>query len=502
MHARAITRRKIKEILTERFGFTKFIASSNMEGIRFAIKEPTSRHPYWTISTVGMALRVMQQPSQVDPRKFRRAEVMISLPKGWKIPYTETGELDVETSQFWPLGILWGVFRMVKRLRMAIRPDTIQPIPALLVPSGRFNAVLITETQRSARGTWYVSVGEDTDINFYHLVFLLARECEAIQCNGIGRIKGYLPENAFVFRPMRQSAVTHPQRTICVATQRRVQHRKTDSGPVVYVPVIAYLWQWVISHYALNAQWYQQHWGLAQAVQDGRVEVLWEALSQRLDKGLNLADCEPWARAFFTWYFQRVQENEKTHYDEDLMRLKKDYLGCALERLKDRTLPWREDIRAKIWTMVTGRLQEFFTKNYTFEKPLHLTEELSRAKAQTYCMVSYNLWLVGGVVGLAYRAPLSERVLGEADSGWRFFLGDEAFRNDSTMPQRFMVMPLADYLVAHGGLLRIRDAQPGSWWVHTYRLHYEKLAERVSPPQRLATSDFDLWTYTEGNPYV
>ena len=69
------------------------------------IVPPTEKRDYYTLITVGMGAHIMELPEELDAEEHGRAELMICLPKDWKI-----GESSQEW--FWPISLLKNLARL------------------------------------------------------------------------------------------------------------------------------------------------------------------------------------------------------------------------------------------------------------------------------------------------------------------------------------------------------------------------------------------------------
>lgn len=73
--------------------------------VDICIVPPTDERPYYTLVTMGMGAHIMNIPEELEPEEHGRAELLICLPKDWKI-----GESDEEW--FWPIRLLKTLARL------------------------------------------------------------------------------------------------------------------------------------------------------------------------------------------------------------------------------------------------------------------------------------------------------------------------------------------------------------------------------------------------------
>lgn len=66
---------------------------------------PTEKRDYYTLITMGMGAHIMSLPSDLPPEEYGRAELIICLPRDWKL-----GETDDEW--YWPIGVIKSLARL------------------------------------------------------------------------------------------------------------------------------------------------------------------------------------------------------------------------------------------------------------------------------------------------------------------------------------------------------------------------------------------------------
>jgi tetratricopeptide (TPR) repeat protein len=140
--------------------------------VDIAVIEPTEKHNYYTLVTMGMGARPMTLPEELQSKNLERAELMVCLPPDWKFDDLENEEW------YWPM-------RWLKILaRLPIEEDvwlgwghTI-PNGGPFAPNTRLSTILLMSPGSFNRKSFVCKLPGGESVNFYQMIPLYAEETE------------------------------------------------------------------------------------------------------------------------------------------------------------------------------------------------------------------------------------------------------------------------------------------------------------------------------------
>ena len=134
---------------------------------------PTEDRPYWTLITSGMSDRPMQAPAGRE--EWRYAELMLCLPKEWKLEQTDFKD----PANYWPIRWLKVLARFPHEYKAWLcwghtmpNGDPAQPLHS----SVPFDGVMLLRPQTVSKEFWRLKIREDKVIHFFSVIPLYPGE--------------------------------------------------------------------------------------------------------------------------------------------------------------------------------------------------------------------------------------------------------------------------------------------------------------------------------------
>jgi hypothetical protein len=134
---------------------------------------PTEDRPYWTLVTSGMSDKPMPAPTGCEEWRF--AELMLCLPREWKIEQTDFKD----PANYWPIRWLKVLARFPHEYKTWLcwghtmpNGDPAQPLHS----SVPFDGVMLLRPQTVSKDFWRLKIRDDKVIHFFSVVPLYPGE--------------------------------------------------------------------------------------------------------------------------------------------------------------------------------------------------------------------------------------------------------------------------------------------------------------------------------------
>ena len=172
--------------------------------VDICIVPPTEERDYYTLVTMGMGAHRMNVPDELAEYKLERAELVITLPKEWKL----NQEAIKEETWYWPI-------RLLKSLaRLPIANDTWLGYGHTMDNEENFAentelcAAILVSPQDAEEGSEVCTLSSGEDVNLYQVIPLYRDEMEYKIAHNADALLDKMAGISFVVNPTRQDAIT------------------------------------------------------------------------------------------------------------------------------------------------------------------------------------------------------------------------------------------------------------------------------------------------------
>lgn len=404
---------------------------------------PRLEHNYYTLVTVGMSRYKMTIPEEYKDQKLERAELLINLPKDWKLTENEENE-----EWYWPIGLL---------KRLAGLP---QQNPEIWLDSqhtlreGDEGVPFSSNTKLCGTILLYPGVfGPDSfycktsqgDVNFYQVIPLYNEEIDyKIEYNFDAFIDLCPDESLEVVNPHRLNVITDADiigYDLSLMDDYR-QHLKKIDNLGIAVDSIAALnhmsicLRWCIINDHMSNPFRHKYEKVLEDVKSGSLIDLRSFIKEELGGKLRTLYLDRKGSGFAQWYYQNNRSNPYVY-----IRDCRDY---ALSLFKERTwksleekeaayllLPFSEKIYKYMEVVIDSRYREYLETEYeeyqeekTSAAAKGKPEVISSWSGPLFCYASDLVADQGYRIGFLGRAEVEKDDEGW-ESGFYFFTGDE-----------------------------------------------------------------------------
>ena len=136
--------------------------------------KPTEERDYYTLVTMGMGAHKMDVPEELAEYKLERAELVIALPKDWKLNLESLHDKNWS----WPLRLLKSLARLpIVRGCWFANGHTIDHDKPY-APCTQLSCAMLVHPQNIDSNGMYMELPNGEDVNFYHVIPLYKEELE------------------------------------------------------------------------------------------------------------------------------------------------------------------------------------------------------------------------------------------------------------------------------------------------------------------------------------
>ena len=136
--------------------------------------KPTEERDYYTLVTMGMGAHKMDVPEEFAEYKLERAELVIALPKDWKLNLESLHDKNWS----WPLRLLKSLARLpIVRGCWFANGHTIDHDKPY-APCTQLSCAMLVHPQNIDSNGMYMELPNGEDVNFYHVIPLYKEELE------------------------------------------------------------------------------------------------------------------------------------------------------------------------------------------------------------------------------------------------------------------------------------------------------------------------------------
>ena len=413
--------------------------------LSIAVIPPRVEHDYYTLVTIGLSLFPMNVPEELADSKLNRAELLINLPKDWKL--SEQDRLDNRWN--WPIRMLLATAHFPIRdsqVWLGSR-DTLGEEDATPFDEGtKLNGSILLWPGVFSDASFSCVLPDEDEVNFYQVIPLYPEELHYKLEYGSDAFLDLCPDESLeVINPQRLNVVTDigklnydcSEMDDVHAHQSKAEALGWTVDPLACAIHMAIFLHWGITRNRMSNPFVASHKTIVEDVQNDRLKDLRPFVIETLGGKLNtqMFDCQ--GSGFAQWYNQNNRSNPYVY-----LRDYRDYaLGClkgkqwsspAEEEAAYLKLRFSELNQAVMEKLIDQRFKAFLDDEYDAEADFKVaTADVGRPRVlldwdgPLYCYASDRIGQDGCQARRMVRI-LPEREERGWESGWFFLTGDEA----------------------------------------------------------------------------
>lgn len=413
--------------------------------LSIAVIPPRVEHDYYTLVTIGLSLFPMNVPEELADSKLNRAELLINLPKDWKL--SEQDRLDNRWN--WPIRMLLATAHFPIRdsqVWLGSR-DTLGGEDATPFDEGtKLNGSILLWPGVFSEASFSCVLPDEDEVNFYQVIPLYPEELHYKLEYGSDAFLDLCPDESLeVIKPQRLNVVTDigkinydcSEMDDVHAHQSKAEALGWTVDPLASATHMAIFLHWGITRNHMSNPFVTSHKTIVEDVRNDRLKDLRPFVIETLGGKLNtqMFDCQ--GSGFAQWYNQNNRSNPYVY-----LRDYRDYaLGClkgkqwsspAEEEAAYLKLRFSELNQAVMEKLIDQRFKAFLDDEYEAESDFKVaTADVGRPRVlldwdgPLYCYASDRIGQDGCQARRMVRI-LPEREERGWESGWFFLTGDEA----------------------------------------------------------------------------
>lgn len=413
--------------------------------LSIAVIPPRVEHDYYTLVTIGLSLFPMNVPEELADSKLNRAELLINLPKDWKL--SEQDRLDNRWN--WPIRMLLATAHFPIRdsqVWLGSR-DTLGGEDATPFDEGtKLNGSILLWPGVFSDASFSCVLPDEDEVNFYQVIPLYPEELHYKLEYGSDAFLDLCPDESLeVINPQRLNVVTDigkinydcSEMDDVYAHQSKAEALGWTVDPLACATHMAIFLHWGITRNHMSNPFVTSHKTIVENVRNDRLKDLRPFVIETLGGKLNtqMFDCQ--GSGFAQWYNQNNRSNPYVY-----LRDYRDYaLGClkgqqcsspAEEEAAYLKLRFSELNQAVMEKLIDQRFKTFLEDEYEAESDFKVaTADVGRPRVlldwdgPLYCYASDRIGQDGCQARRMVRI-LPEREERGWESGWFFLAGDEA----------------------------------------------------------------------------
>lgn len=410
-----------------------------------AIIAPRLEHDYYTLVTVGLSQHQMYFSEERKKEKLERAELLINLPRDWKL----TQEALKDEIWYWPIRML------LATAHFALGDPEVGLESRTTLMEGE-NGVPFAENT-DLRGEillWPGPFGQDSfacslpdgeEINFYQVIPLYREELQYKLELGSDSLLDLCPDEIFeVINPQRLNLVTDREKIAYDLAEmdnaeihlKKIQNLHLPVDELSAYNFMAFYLDWAMKRGHMSNPFLTRYRDIVEAVQNGKEHDLRTFIRNQLDGKLSTQLFNRRGSGFAQWYAQNNRSNPYVY--------RRDCRNIVLDELKDRIwksiaeeeaayllLPYTEKSCRSVEHLLDERFQQYLETEFVDDPE----ERVARAAdgkpvvipdwdGPLFCYASDRVAQDGCKVQIMERLFPEREDMGW-ESGWAFYSGDE-----------------------------------------------------------------------------
>ena len=413
--------------------------------LEIAVIPPRLEHDYYTLVTLGLSRHRMGFPEERREERLERAELLINLPRDWKLTKADFRE------ERWD----WPVRMLLATARFAMEDPEVGLESRTTLSEGEEGVPLAEGTDLRGEillcpgvfgeDSFFCRLPDGDEVNFYQVIPLYREELQYKLEHGSDALLDLCPDESLeVIDPHRLNVVTDRERLDYDPAEMDNAADQLQKIRRLHLPVdeldacnlMAFYLGWAMKRERMSNPFLSQYREVVEAVQAGKGPDLREFIRDRLDGKLSTQCFDRRGSGFAQWYAQDNRSNPYVY--------RRDCRNIALAGLEGRAwssiaeqeaayllLPYTEQNRQAVERLLDERFAEFLETEFV-DDPEERVARAAEGKPAVipdwdgplFCYASDRVAQDGCKVQLMDRL-LPEREDMGWESGWAFYSGDE-----------------------------------------------------------------------------
>ena len=414
--------------------------------LEIAVILPRPEHDYYTLVTVGLSRHRMDFSEERREEKLERAELLINLPRDWKLTKADCRE------ERWS----WPIRMMLATAHFAMEDPEVGLESRTTLMEGEDGIPFAENTDLRGEILLYPGVfGEESffcrlpggeEVNFYQVIPLYWEELQYKLEHGSDSLLDLCPDESLeVINPHRLNVVTDrekisydPAEMDNAADQiKKIQELHLPVDELDACNLMAFFLGWAMKRGQMSNPFISRYREIVEAVQTGKGPDLRVFILDNLDGKLSTQFFDRRGSGFAQWYGQDNRSNPYYVY-------RRDCRNIVLDKLKDRVwnsiaekeaayllLPYTEEIRQSVEQLLDERYQQYLEAEFA-DDPEERVARAAEGKPAVipdwdgplFCYASDRVAQDGCKVQIMDRLFPEREDMGW-ESGWAFYSGDE-----------------------------------------------------------------------------
>jgi len=439
----------VKKHIDQYFGtFTQILSVDGTPDlpIQIVLIPPRLEHDYYTLVTLGLSRHRMKFPEERQDEKLERAELLINLPRYWKL--TESGCKEDRWS--------WPIQMMLSIVRFALNDPEVGLESRTTLMEGDDGIPFAENTE--LRGTillWPGPFGQDAfacrllsgeEVNFYQVIPLYREEIQFKRENGSDALLDLCQDESLeVINPKRLNVVTDREKIGYDPAEMDNAKKQIEKIQSLRLPVdeldacnlMAFYLGWAMKRGQMSNPFLSRYRDVVEAVQSGESLDLRTFIMNKLDGKLSTQFFDRKGSGFAQWYAQDNRSNPYVY--------RRDCRNIVLTSLKDHhwnsvteeeaaylLLPYTEKNQQSVEKLLDERYAMYLETEFDND-PEERIAQAARVEPAVipdwsgplFCYASDRIAQDGCKVNIMYRVQPEREDMGW-ETGWAFYSGDEA----------------------------------------------------------------------------
>ena len=438
----------VKVHIDQQFGVYTQLLTDNSDPdypLEIAVIPPRLDHDYYTLVTVGLSRHRMGFPEERRDEKLERAELLINLPRDWRLTKADCRE------ERWN----WPIRMMLATAHFAMEDPEVGLESRTTLDEGEDGIPFAENTELRGEillcpgvfGTdsFFCRLPDGDEVNFYQVIPLYREEIQYKLEHGSDALLDLCPDESLeVINPHRLNVVTDREKISYDPAEMDNAAEQIKKIRALHLPVdeldacnrMAFFLGWAMKRGQLSNPFLSRHREVVEAVRAGKGPALRVFILDNLDGKLSTQFFDRRGSGFAQWYAQENRSNPYVYL--------RDCRNIVLARLKDRVwnsiaekeaayllLPYTEEIRQSVEQLLDERYQQYLEAEFA-DDPEERVARAAEGKPAVipdwdgplFCYASDRVAQDGCKVQIMDRLFPEREDMGW-ESGWAFYSGDE-----------------------------------------------------------------------------
>ena len=351
----------VKVHIDQQFGVYTQLLTDNSDAdypLEIAVISPRLEHDYYTLVTVGLSRHRMGFPEERREEKLERAELLINLPRDWKLTKADCRE------ERWS----WPIRMMLATAHFAMENPEVGLESRTTLDEGEDGIPFAENTELRGEvllcpgvfgaDSFFCRLPDGDEVNFYQVIPLYREEIQYKLEHGLNVVTD---REKISYDPAEMDNAAEQIKKI------RALHLPIDELDACNR--MAFFLGWAIKRGQMSNPFLSRHREVVEAVRAGKGPDLRVFILDKLDGKLSTQFFDRRGSGFAQWYAQDNRSNPYVY--------RRDCQNIVLARLKDRVwnsiaekeaayllLPYTEEIRQSVEQLLDERYQQYLEAEF------------------------------------------------------------------------------------------------------------------------------------------